>query len=223
MRPKDLIYPFISQKRAPLLQEGVLYLPKLYPYHLVNEPQKMLLPLFQAKEIINIEYGSGNGEWIIEKAALFPNQLWIAVEKRFDRVQKIWSKRENNQLSNLFIVCAEAETFSPYYLPEGLIHKVFVNFPDPWPKKRHAQKRLFQAAFLQELKRVTAPSAVITIVTDYAPYAEQIVASCQKADLVSSFPAPYFIQHWEDYGDSYFKQLWEMQEKSLHFMQFIKP
>ena len=70
-----------------------------------------------------------------------PDFNWIAVERDFDRARKIWLKIFRMQLDNLFVVYGEGYVFSRQYLPGASVSEVYVNFPDPWPKRRHAKHR----------------------------------------------------------------------------------
>src|ERR1700731_3962169 len=139
MKPKDLKRLFTFEERRPLLADQVFYVPYYYEAY-ENYALPPLCNLFGNEYPICVEYCSGNGDWILERAKLNPEKNWIAVEKRFDRVQKIWSKLKNRGISNLFVVCGEAFTFTRFYLLNGAIEEVYINFPDPWPKHCHTKK-----------------------------------------------------------------------------------
>jgi tRNA (guanine-N7-)-methyltransferase len=172
---------------------------------------------------IFVEYCSGNGAWIIQKAKENPEQNWIAVEKKFERVRKIWSKCRQLQLNNLLIVCGAAESFTKYYLPEESLDGVYVNFPDPWPKDRHAKHRLFQGPFIQDLSRMAKKGANAFFVTDDAPYCAQMVSVLlESSRWHSSLPDPYFVSEWSGYGTSYFDQLWRQKGRTIHYLHFTK-
>src|SRR5580700_9513896 len=153
IKAKDLWIPVSFKERIPLLFDQFFYLPSHF-----SEYKKYPLPsfssLFEKEAPVAIEYCSGNGEWIIEKAKAHPEYNWIAVEKRIDRVRKIWARGKNAHLKNLLTVFGEAKTFTEHYLRESSISRVYINFPDPWPKNRHAKHRLVQKSFALLLKRV---------------------------------------------------------------------
>ena len=93
MKPKDLKYPYKWENRLPVLKEGIFYVPKFYKHHSSD-----LFPnwevVFENDWPVNIEYCSGNGEWIIHKAQEQPLENWVAVEHNFERVRKIFSKKK---------------------------------------------------------------------------------------------------------------------------------
>lgn len=222
MKPKQLKAPFRWDDRKPSLADRVLYVPEHYKEH-----DAFVLPEFDHPELFGrvaptfIEYCSGNGDWIVDKALQLPHQNWFAVEKRFDRVRKIWSKLKNHQVENLVIVCGEAQPFTEHYLKGDCIAGCFINFPDPWPKGKHAKHRLFQSAFIQQLRRVLSSDAKVTVATDDNEWANRIShALHQNETFQSAFPHPYYVTEWPDYGSSYFEQLWRQKGKTIHYLQF---
>jgi tRNA (guanine-N7-)-methyltransferase len=220
MKPKNLKFPFSWEERKPLLAGGVLYIPRYYFDH-ASFPKEEMRDLFSSFSSINVEYCSGNGAWIAEKAAKDPSTLWIAVEKRFDRVQKLWSKKENLSLDNLFIVCGDAITFTREYLEENSIDGIFVNFPDPWPKDKHAKNRLFKRDFIEEMKRVSKEGGEALLVTDDEDYSLQMIEEMTGEGLFTSLlPAPFYVTEWKDYGSSFFEELWRGKGKGIRYLQF---
>ena len=224
MKPKQLKSPFHWENRKPCLSDRVLFVPPYYFEH-----DQFQFPEFDAPQLfgrhapVYIEYCSGNGDWIAQKALDFPEHNWIAVEKRFDRVRKIWSKLKNHRIPNLLIVCGEALAFTQYYLKDHSLDGCFINFPDPWPKGKHAKHRLFQSAFVHELKRVVRAEAKLTIATDDDRWVGQICnALLQEETFHPIFAHPHYIVDWPGYGSSYFDQLWRQKGKTIHYLQFIR-
>jgi tRNA (guanine-N7-)-methyltransferase len=221
MKPKHLKFPYLWEERKPQIVEGVLFIPEYYDQHRAfNFPSWETV--FGNDRPVTIEFCTGNGTWLAKKAE---DNLrnWVAVEWDFERVRKIWSKMKNDSLSNLFIVCGEAQVFARDYLPEASVDEIYVNFPDPWPKEKHAKHRLFQAPFTLQLARILRPRGKVTVVTDDATYGEQILKEFLDSNLWnSSFVNPYFITEWEGYGTSYFDTLWRGKGKTIRYFQFEK-
>jgi len=222
MKPKDLRRIFTFAERRPILEDHIFYVPFYY-----SDYNQFVFPHFSNHfgntNPVCIEYCSGNGDWIIEKAKLYPNKNWIAVEKRFDRVQKIWSKLKNGQIPNLLIISGEAYTFTHFYLPDCSIEEVYINFPDPWPKTKHVKHRLIQSHFLDEISRVLKKEKILTIVTDDGAYLMQTLALLRShAHFFPFFAEPYYKFDVSDYGSSWFENLWRKQGRQIHYTQFIK-
>lgn len=222
MRPKHLKFPFKWEERSPLLLDGILYVPKCYEAHSLW-PKEELDSFLSSFNQIAIEYCSGNGTWVAEKAKETPNKLWIAVEKRFDRVQRIWAKKHNFSLNNLLIVCGDALVFTSNYLKPNSVDEIFINFPDPWPKPRHAKNRIVQEGFVREMTRIGKPRAETVLVTDDKPYSEQMRFEMLKGnDWDSSFPSPFYQTDWPGYGSSFFESLWKERGREIYYMKFFK-
>lgn len=219
MRPKHLKFPFAWEERKPCVHEGILIVPKYYTQHRQWQEIEALFP--KEKEIM-VEFCSGNGDWVIEKAKKNPQQYWIAVEMLFERVRKIWSKKHNYKISNLLIICGEALTFTKYYLPKECIQEAYVNFPDPWPKRRQAKHRLIQAPFIEELTRVMKWGSKVTFVTDDPCYSMQMIETMfHFPKWESCFKNPYYTHTLENYGSSWFETLWRKKGRNFYYMQFI--
>jgi tRNA (guanine-N7-)-methyltransferase len=214
MRPKDIKYPFTWDERRPLIHEGVLFVPEYYTRHR-EWTMPSLSDIFGNQNPVQIEFCSGNGTWITEKAKSHPDLNWIAVEWRFERARKIWSKSKNDNLNNLLVVCGEAFTFAKEYLTAASIERAYINFPDPWPKEKHAKNRLFQKPFQEELSRLVTKEVVT--VTDDTAYASQISSVMLATPAFRLFNE---LSEWPDYGYSYFADLWKAKGKSFHYFIF---
>lgn len=222
MKAKDLWIPFSYEDRKPIIIQRLLFIPSNYEEH-----QRFAMPnfpvIFQNDNECHVEFCSGNGQWIIDKAKNDPNKNWIAVEKRFNRARKIWVKMHNENLTNLFVVLGSAQDFAKYYLRNNLVDGVFVNFPDPWPKKKHAKNRLFQPEFIQDLATILKPKKTAFIVTDDEVYKSQVINHfLENSSFTSEFSNPYFINTLNGYGQSFFGDLWMNKGRNIYYMSFIR-
>lgn len=204
---KELIIPFTwEERRVQLLDPSFLYIPGQISHKESREIN------FDSPNV-QIEFCSGTGAWISTKAKENPSIFWIAVEKKFERAKKIWQKQQNEGLVNLMIVCAEAEEFIKFYIPKA--EEVFVNFPDPWPKRRHEKHRLIRQPFLTDLVKIGVKRA--TCVTDDLPYANQML---KEFEMSKEWKLDFHIHHWPEYGSSYFESLWKSKGRTIHYLSF---
>ena len=223
MKPKDLHFFYKFADRKPIIYDRVFCVPRFYQDHASFVMPDLHQEIFHNTHPIQIEFCSGNGEWIAKCALERPDINWIAVERKFTRARKIWSKMKNHQLNNLLIVCGNAEDFCNHYLQKESISGIYINFPDPWPKLRHAKHRLIQEPFISMMARILKPGSPCILVTDDSPYAEYSIENLQaNAAFVSGYPAPYYIHKPEGYGSSYFNRLWEEMGKTIYLMKFKK-
>lgn len=222
MKPADLKFPFRSWGQGHVcIQDKVWYVPECestIPFTFLgwNQPE-----LFGNDNPIHLEYCSGNGAWIANRAEQNPHINWVALEMKFCRVRKIWSKIKNFNLSNLVVICGEGLHTTKNYFPSHGIDQVFINFPDPWPKRRHAKNRIIQPHFTSELQRILRPGGRVTFVTDDADYSTWTIKTFQNSPgFASVYPEPFYVHESADYGTSYFEDLWRSKGKMIYYHQF---
>lgn len=179
--------------------------------------------LFGNDNPVSVEYCSGNGDWIVKRAKEEKERNWVAVEVKFQRVRKIWSKLKNEGLQNLVVICGEGLKVTKSYFPSGSIDSLYVNFPDPWPKRRHAKNRIVREEFVEEAARITRCHGELTLVTDDPAYSLQMIDKvlCNPA-FSSLIPAPHYVTERDNYGASWFEALWREKGKAIRFHQFRK-
>ncbi len=112
-----------------------------------------------------LEIGSGKGDFIIQMSEKFPDRLFLGVEKNVTcagiTLKKIVEKEPQN-VKFLFKDGAEVVRF----IKDHSINKIYLNFSDPWPKKRHSKRRLTSVNFLEEYKRILKPNGNLVFKTD---------------------------------------------------------
>ncbi len=222
MKPKDLKSPYGWTDRRPVIEGSVFFVPDYYPNY-----EEFTFPgwtsVFGREAPLNIEYCSGNGSWVIDKAENFPDINWVAIEWRFDRVRKIWSKSQNLGLKNLFIVNGEGLTTTRHYFPASSVNEVFVNFPDPWPKERHSKHRIVSPTFTSEIQRILVPDGTITLVTDDLHTSQRMIETLSGQEgLQAVYPEPHYRTDLPGYGSSFFEELWRSRGCEIRYHQFMK-
>ena len=123
---------------------------------------------------IQVEIGSNRGRFIQGLAQLYPERSLLGVEW-----QRKWARLSEQDLrdaglDNARVLHADVNLALPMLFPDGALERVYVLFPDPWWKRRHAKRRLFTPEFLQLLAAKIAPGGHLVIKTDVEPYAEHI-------------------------------------------------
>ena len=122
---------------------------------------------------LEVDFGCHRGALLVWMAVLHRDRRFLGIEKQVDRVEKCNARIGREGLSNaLAIVGMGVEALRG--LPEGGVEVFHLSFPDPWPKRKHASRRVFQAAFLNEIKRVLMPAGMLKLMTDDRPYFEEM-------------------------------------------------
>ncbi len=128
--------------------------------------------LFSSGNIITLEIGCGHGHFLAAYAKEFPDEFCVGIDIVSKRVRKGQSKQSRGELENLVYLKAEARDFLHVLAHDVVIQRCFILFPDPWPKKRHAKKRLIQPDFLSQLASRMCPEGWLYFRTDDDPYFE---------------------------------------------------
>lgn len=131
--------------------------------------------LFGNDNPIYIEIGMGKGKFIIDNALKYPNINFIGIEKYDSVVVRAIQKLENNDIPNLKIIRMDALEIDDVFDHE--ISKIYLNFSDPWPKDRHAHRRLSSEIFLKKYDNIFRDIKNITMKTDNRKLFEYSVKS----------------------------------------------
>ena len=123
-----------------------------------------------------LEIGSGMGEATAQMAAADPDRDVLAVEVHTPGLGSLLRLAEGAGLTNLRVVEADAREVLRDRLAPGSLDEVRVFFPDPWPKARHAKRRLVTAEFADLVAARLRPGGRLHVATDWASYAEQVLA-----------------------------------------------
>ncbi len=115
---------------------------------------------------IYIEVGMGKGKFITQMASLHPEYNYVGIEKYSSVLIRALAKREQMpELNNLYFLRMEAEDLPQVFGP-GEVAGIYLNFSDPWPKDRHAKRRLPSKEFLARYDQILAPGGRVEFKTD---------------------------------------------------------
>lgn len=144
----------------PLIEEN--------PDFVVTEPTKLKgkwHTRFQNNNLIFVEIGMGKGRFIVEMAKKNPEKNYIGLELQTVAVGIALKKQLEEKLPNLQLICANGSGLGEYF-EKGEIAGIYLNFSDPWPKKRQTKRRLTYKTFLEQYKEVLDSDGHIEFKTD---------------------------------------------------------
>ncbi len=136
-----------------------------YVIHNERECRGKWKEIFGNDHPIRIEIGMGKGRFIMDLARQNPDINYIGIEKYSSVLIRGIQKLEADPLPNLYFIRMEAEEITTVFA-EGEVDRIYLNFSDPWPKDRHAKRRLPSREFLRRYDEILIPDGVIEFKTD---------------------------------------------------------
>lgn len=136
--------------------------------YVVHEPERMRgkwREEFGNKYPLRLEIGMGKGRFLMELAERNPQINYIGIEKYSTVLLRAVQKMEQNPLPNVRLIRMDAEHITEIFA-EGEIDRIYLNFSDPWPKDRHAGRRLPSRQFLTRYDQILQAGGVIEFKTD---------------------------------------------------------
>lgn len=121
--------------------------------------------LFNNVSPIEIEIGMGKGKFIMELAQRCPQMNFLGIERYPSVLLRAIKKQEQLQLPNLYFLCVDAKTLPEIFAP-GEVSRIYLNFSDPWPKERHAKRRLTSPEFMKVYDSILAKDGTLEFKTD---------------------------------------------------------
>nr|WP_233355882.1 tRNA (guanosine(46)-N7)-methyltransferase TrmB [Henriciella litoralis] len=153
-----------------------------------------------------LEIGFGGGEHVSAQASKHPDVGYLASEVFIEGIAKCLSDIDEMALTNVRIWDEDARILIDG-MPDQSVDRLFILFPDPWPKKRHQKRRIVQPDFLDAVARIMKPGAQLRFATDVRSYADEALVKfiahpafewqAQKADDWRTPPADHVRTRYE--------------------------
>ena len=153
-----------------------------------------------------LEIGFGGGEHLAAQAGARPDVLMLGAEPFVNGVASLVRHVDANGLTNVRVWPGDGRELMTS-LPDQSLTRLFVLFPDPWPKARHRKRRLIDAAFAAEAARLLTPGSEVRFATDWTDYAHQalevlsasphLVWTAERADDWRAAPADHIPTRYQ--------------------------
>ncbi len=168
-----------------------------------------------------VEIGFGRGEFLAYLAAEQPEQAHVGVELSWKRVLKMARRTAKSELRNLRLIHGDANEVVATAFGDATVGTFWVNFPDPWPKRRHLGRRLVQRGFLDLLVSKLVPGGLLEIATDHVRYARWIDQRLRGTPGVENLLAPDgFRNEIPGRFCTAYEALWRAEQRALHFWRY---
>ncbi|EGQ3473544.1 tRNA (guanosine(46)-N7)-methyltransferase TrmB [Staphylococcus pseudintermedius] len=154
---------------------------------------------FERQQPIHIEVGSGMGKFITTLAHQNPHINYVAIERDKNVMIRVLDKVREHNLTNIKLLCNDAVILTDYFR-QGEVDRIYLNFSDPWPKKRHAKRRLTYRSFLALYQQILREDGELHFKTDNRGLFAYSLESMSQFGMY--FTKINLNLHQEDEGDN---------------------
>lgn len=185
-----------------------------------HEHEAKKKPIFYPEEALDfdgdiLEIGPGNGDFLISLAKNFPAKKIVAVEIRSKRFQKIRLRLQKEKLPNILLMWGDARVILPRHFSEKTFEKIYVLYPDPWPKQRHAFHRLLDFKFLSLLALCLKKNGELIVATDSKEYADGILNHVVRIPSLKAIPLK------DKFQETFFERVWKKEGKKIFYLSYF--
>lgn len=170
-----------------------------HPEYVPQDPSQLKgkwRQVFKNNQPLYLEVGSGKGQFIIQMAQTHPDINFIAMEIQTSVAVRILEQLLETPVPNLRIINQDGGDLTDFFGPSE-VDRIFLNFSDPWPKTRHAKRRLTSSRFLAEYEAVLIPQGEVHFKTDNQGLFEYSLASMSQYGM--AFKEVWLDLHKSDY------------------------
>ncbi len=161
---------------------------------------------------LEVDLGCGDGSFLLEMAAQFPERDFLGVERLLGRVRKVCRRITRREIDNARVLRLDSRYVVEWLLPEASVSRLHLLCPDPWPKLRHHRRRIIQQPFLEAVKRALAPGGEFLFMTDHEEYFRWAQGKVRNFGGLEPL-------EWEEssffYPKTDFQMQWEAEGKSM--------
>ncbi|MDM5228812.1 tRNA (guanosine(46)-N7)-methyltransferase TrmB [Cytobacillus sp. NJ13] len=160
-----------------------------YPQYVISEPEKYKgkwKEAFDKDQPLHIEIGTGKGRFITGMAKANPDINYIGIELADSVIVTALDRIIEDELPNVKLLNVNANDLREYF-EKGEVNRVYLNFSDPWPKKRHAKRRLTYRSFLEIYEDILGDKGEIHFKTDNQGLFESSLMSFSEYGMLLTF------------------------------------
>lgn len=178
--------------------------------------------LFKNNNPVDCEIGFGNGKFLAYKCVKHPERNLFGIDYSRESYKKALKEIEKANLSNIRIIHMEARAALTIFVPIKSISHIYINFPDPWPKKKHEKNRLLDKGFFTLAATRTKKCGQIIIVTDDPFYRDFLLEEMEITNLWKSLFHKGYTDELSGYYKTKYEKKWRELDKEIYYMIFQK-
>jgi tRNA (guanine-N7-)-methyltransferase len=171
---------------------------------------------------MQLEIGFGNGSFLIDMAMRESRTNFVGLDMYHKGIRKTITRADKRLIENIHVVYGDARQRTESIFEKETLQAVYINFPDPWPKKRHIKRRLLTPSFIEILSNKLISSGELRIATDTESYARDILTYLENSSLENKAGSFQFLDSREDIPQSKYEKNYLIQGKKIYYLDFIK-
>ncbi|MEJ2200974.1 MAG: tRNA (guanosine(46)-N7)-methyltransferase TrmB [Desulfuromonadaceae bacterium] len=173
---------------------------------------------FETSRPLALEIGCGIGDFIIQRAAQQPELNFLAIDIYNKGCYKTCNRIERAGLNNIRVLRIEARYLLTHYFAADSLEAVYINCPDPWPKKRHRNRRLVNRDFLQTLLYFLKPGGDFYFSTDFDDYGETVAELLATLEGFDNLLPGHYAHSLPDYPLSKYMRRFLDRGQPIYFV-----
>ncbi len=143
---------------------------------------------------VELELGIGKGRFLINAAQTQPHINFVGIEWAAKYLRLAHERSLKRGLTNIRLGRVDASEFIEHFVPTSGLRGLHIYFPDPWPKKRHHKRRLFNGPFLREIERTLQSEGCLWLATDHQEYFKVMLEVLEQTTCLSQIEAEWMGQ-----------------------------
>jgi len=193
------------------------------PFFLDTEALPDWNAVFENGNPLQLDVGFGNGKFLIDMAAREPDSNFVGMDFYHKGIRKVITRVNKLQIKNIRIVYGDAREKVSLLFKDESLDKIYINFPDPWPKKRHYKRRLIKPPFVDLVSSKLIPGGEVHLATDSEPYALEILEFFEaQALLKNKIGQGVFRGNRGDLPKSKYENNFINAGDKIYYLDFIK-
>ncbi len=178
--------------------------------------------LFPHQRPLELEIGCGIGDFLVQIAANKPAHNFLAVDIFNQGCRSTCSRVEDSGLENIRVMRIEARYLMHQYLGRDSLCALYVNCPDPWPKKRHRKRRLINREFLDLALYCLEDNGEFNFTTDFTDYGKEVAALLSNDPRFINLNATSYTNELGDYPTSKYMRRFLDQRQPIYLCRYRK-
>ncbi len=178
--------------------------------------------LFGNDNPLALEIGCGIGDFIVQIAARHPERNFIAIDIFNRGCRQTCTRIEHSNLSNILMLRIEARYLLHHYLGKESLQAIYINCPDPWPKKRQRKRRLLNQNFLDLSLYCLQDSGELNFCTDFVDYGETASELLNDDERFNNLADSPYSHDLGDYPVSKYMQRFLDRQQPIYLCRYLK-